>query len=65
MIEKPVQVGLSGRMEICSNAIFHSQINKVLSQTETTKQGRMRHLADYECVEKWHSISNLFINDTL
>ncbi len=41
-----------------------SQINKVLSQTETTNCLRMRHLTDYERVEMWHSISNLFINDT-
>jgi hypothetical protein len=64
-IQKPVQVALPGKMETCSKAISVSQINKILSQTETTNYMQMKHLADYECVEKWHSISNLFINDTL
>jgi len=63
--EKPVQAALPGKRETCSKVISVSQINKVLSQTETINQLLVIHLADYERVEKWHSISNLFINDTL
>jgi hypothetical protein len=44
--------------------VLLSQINKVLSQTETVNCLLMIHLADYECVEMWHSISNPYINDT-
>jgi hypothetical protein len=65
MIQKPVQVALCAERETCSKAISVSQINKVLSQTETMNKLLKLHLVGYECVEKWHSISNLYLNDTL
>ncbi|SEP37356.1 hypothetical protein SAMN05660816_05573 [Niastella yeongjuensis] len=49
---------------MCSAPVIYSQINKILSQTETTSCLLMRYLTDYECIEMWHFFSNLLLNDT-
>jgi hypothetical protein len=48
-----------------SKAGLLSQINKIYSQKETKRKVPVVYVIDYEFVEKWHSVSNLYINHYL